>query len=256
MISVGLRRVRASYVCVCVRVFMYVCIPALEEEEEKANDLRTPQVTLLRGVAHTVHLLAVKFAYDVEHLLPPGWPGGESVILLLVSLSKLSDFGAKLNSCLASPDKDDLARWVDDFQHQVTETMDLLRAVPHQLRHLVNQVEFTDGGGGVAIKQMCVQLMMVLWLKLTGGRSISRFHNAPRNSKSMFAEQSVGAMNQYLSNDKPLDNFGTSSLSLSLSLSLASTLSRSLSLSLCLFQSDPNTSTHPLRRGTSRLCQP
>ena len=127
---------------------------------------------------------------------------------LLIALSTLSSLASAIEAHLIAKDEPTLMDWAEDFQDGVIEAMSITKRIPHQLRQRANHVEFSDGGNGVGILYLCVRVLMVLSLKVYDLNSITRVHNAPGGSSGMFAEQSIGAMNVYLSPTESMQGNG------------------------------------------------
>jgi hypothetical protein len=180
---------------------------SVEDLNSNHDDSDQPMVfsttcqSFLLGLQTTVQRLYDVFANHLTTMLKSTWVGYDTVHATFANLSKLSEAASNIHSHIASKNTADLVQWGAEFASKLQTTLDVLEAIPHQLNHKPNHVEFTDGGGGVGSGYFSVQLQMVLWLLLTGGRSISRFHNAARDSKSMFAEQTVGALNALITPD-------------------------------------------------------
>jgi len=180
----------------------------IDESSDRDGSVRTQHGILLKGVSTTIISIASVFADDVNRFMPDHWSGSNVVAELLIALSTLSSLASAIEAHLIAKDEPTLMDWAEDFQDGVIEAMSITKRIPHQLRQRANHVEFSDGGNGVGILYLCVRVLMVLSLKIYDLNSITRVHNAPGGSSGMFAEQSIGAMNVYLSPTESMQGNG------------------------------------------------
>jgi hypothetical protein len=164
--------------------------------------------SVLSGALSYITRSASVFSNDVNYIMPDMWIGGREIAKLLIALADLSTTPSP-DPLLDAKDELGVVEWADTFQEKIFNMMTVVNGVPCQLRQRANQVAFTDGGYGFGILRIDVKVSMALEVFLHDLNSNTRIHNAPDKSSGMFAEQSIGGLNVFISPTRPALNSGS-----------------------------------------------
>jgi hypothetical protein len=179
----------------------------METQQKESNPHRTRNrqcLLLLEGacefITHNCNVFSAKLSLTGFSYVGAG---AAEITSLLSCAQVMVDACAALQVKVAAPALESAEDWALAFNADMTSLRSAIQVVRKAglvtLRHKANQVEFTDGGGGVGIKQQCVQLANALFLIISGGTSSTRKHNAANDSRSQFAEQSISTIQEHTS---------------------------------------------------------
>ena len=158
------------------------------------------------GLAESLAHNAAVLLTDVDNLMCGKWRLAPKLIRITSLAHTLVEHCGALPAACVSKSELLLQTWADRLESLVKRAHALFASMDGVLRHKANQLELSDGGGGVAIKLQSVRLAMVLWVRIARLATLTRAHNARGNSQTHAHEQSIGILNQYTSNRAPRDN--------------------------------------------------